>query len=280
MFSHFIPKRAGIRYVLVGVVAFTMGSAGVVVGSTFSNAPVFRLGDATDPAALAAVDAAGSLHVSQQGTISASVTNSDFPDAGTHTKLDSANAKLDSANAQLGQLTFDGSGNLKTAPQGTAQVSGSVSVNNFPSSVNIGNLPSDQQIHGSVTVTNLPTVTGGVTEIDLPTHTAVPSGKATEWDGIDVSSCRSLTVGVKTIGDGNTPAPSGLDIYTESAIGEYVDVDVHSRTGTHTTGGASVWGFPTQPGTNEPFFATTIGLYAYNGDSVARDMVAAIYCSH
>ena len=244
---------------LIGLVA---GSASIVAADT-SNSPIFRLGDSTDKTKIATVDSNGSLYVSQQGPISATLTNTDFPDAATHTKLDAA-------NAQLGKLTFDGSGNLKTAAQGTTQVAGSVSVSNFPS---------DQQVHGTVTISN--PGASGVTTIVLPTRTAVGSGSPAEWDGIDVSACRSFSVAVQVLGKGLSGHPTGLHIYAWTDAVIVADADVHERDGAQAaSGGWGIWGYPSQPGTNEPFYSTGIGLYANNGDSATRDMTATLYCQH
>jgi hypothetical protein len=69
------------------------------------------------------VDANGYIRTHEQGTANVALSSAD---AG---RLDAANAKLDTANghlanieSQAAKLNFDGSGNLKTAPQGTQTV--------------------------------------------------------------------------------------------------------------------------------------------------------------
>lgn len=262
MFGKYVPQRLVVASLLI-LVALVSGSASVLAADITSNAPILRIGDSTDKTKIATVDSGGSLYVSQQGPITATITNTDFPDAATHTKLDTA-------NGQLGKLSFDGSGNLKTAAQGTTTVAGSVSVNN---------LPSDQQVHGTVTISN--PGASGVTAIKLDTRTGVASGQSAEWDGVDVSSCRSFSVAVQILGTNLGGHPNGLHIYTwtDTVIG--AAADVHERDGSQASlGGWGIWGYPSQPGTDQPFYSTGIGLYALNGDNTARDMTATIYCQH
>jgi len=248
-----------VRYILVAFIAFSAGSASIVIAADPSRFPIFRLGDATDSSRIATVNESGSLYVSQQGTIAATLTNTDFPDAVTHTKLDTA-------NAQLGKMTFDGSGNLKTTSQGTAQVTGSVSVSN---------LPSDQQVHGTVTVSNLPAVQSGVTVIPLATQTGVPSGKFTEWQNVDVSSCRSFSV-VASASVAFANAPDPITVLINGPGWGYVEADVHLK-----TGGGTSWAFFTQPGTNEPLYATMLyKITAKNNDGSAQDISAEVLCLH
>ena len=255
--------RSFVIPVLLVVIGALIGSATIVAASSSSNAPIFRLGDATEQARLATVDTNGSLYVTQQGTVTVSVTNSDFPDAGTH-------SRLDTANAQLGKLNFDGNGNLRTASQGTSQISGSVSVSNFPS---------DQQVHGTVTVTN--PGASGITTI-MVAQTGVISGGFATWDGIDVSSCRSFSVAVTVSGTGLLSGHAeNLHIYTWTDAVKSAQADVHEKDGAQEYNGS--WGilaYPTQPGTNEPFYTTAIGIQASNGDSQTRDMSATVYCQH
>lgn len=268
--TYLLPRALQLRYVLIAALAFMLGTATVVTAATTSTSPIFRLGDATS-ANLAAVDGSGQLHTSDAtaqakldsantalGTANTNLGTINTSVGATNTALGTANASLTSANTalgganttlgqintQLGKLTFDGTGNLNTA------------------------------------VSNLPAVTGGVTVIALATQTAIASGNAAEWDGVDVSGCRSFSVAVKSIGNGLTTPPSNMHIYIQGGPGEGVEVDVHERSGTPISNGPSDFGFPTQPGTNEPFYATSIGFYAKNNDGSAHDMAAQVFCSH
>jgi uncharacterized phage infection (PIP) family protein YhgE len=269
--TYLLPRAVQLRYVLIAALAFMLGTATVVTAASTSTNPIFRLGDATTAANLAAVDGSGQLHTSDAtaqakldsantalgtantnlGTINTSVgaTNTALSTANTsltaaNTALGGANTTLGQINTQLGKLTFDGSGNLNTA------------------------------------VSNLPAVTGGVTVIALATKPAIASGNAAEWTGVDVSACRSFSVAVKSTGTGSTTPPSNMHIYIQADPGFGVEVDVHERQGTPISSGPSDLGFPTQPGTSEPLYATTIGFYAYNNDGSAHDMTAAVYCQH
>lgn len=148
--SRFSRLSRPVRYALVAVASFAVGSATIVtaaesspLGSLFYSPLVG--GVATHPCnsttphhggttttCYAVVDAQGQLAVS---------------DAKTH--------------AALNKLTFDSSGNLKVSGTSTSTVSGTVNVGNFPAtqpvsgtvnvgnfptSVNIGNFPSTQQV--------------------------------------------------------------------------------------------------------------------------------------
>ncbi len=254
------PNRSLFRYALIAIIAFSAGSASVVIAADPSHFPIFRLGDATDSSRIASVDESGSLHVSQQGTIAATLTNTDFPDAATHTKLDTT-------NTQLGRMTFDGSGNLKTTSQGTAQVTGSVSVSN---------LPAVQQVGGSVSVSNLPAVQSGVTVIPLATQTGVASGSFAEWKNVDVSSCRSFSIVGTALGSGLPQPPGEIFAYIFPSTGGFIGADIHLKTG----GYASSWAFVTQPGTNEPLYATNVTIQVKNSDGSTRDMSGEVQCMH
>src|SRR5690242_11530430 len=213
MFRPF-PSRSLVVQVLLMVISALIGSATVVVAANTSNAPIFRIGDSTDPARIAAVDANGSLHVSQQGTVTTTI-------------------------------------------QGTTQVNGSVNVSNFPS---------DQQIHGTVTANN--PGASGVTEMALGTQSGIARGSAAYWQA-NVAACRSFSVAIMLIGSGVTGQPNDLHV---SAVGDplLLEVDVHTKNGATTVTGSSLWGFPTQPGTNEPFYASVINMSASNGDGATR----------
>jgi len=239
------PNRSLFRYALIAIIAFSAGSASVVIAADPSHFPIFRLGDATDSSRIASVDESGSLHVSQQGTIAATLTNTDFPDAATHTKLDTT-------NTQLGRMTFDGSGNLKTTSQGTAQVTGSVSVS------------------------NLPAVQSGVTVIPLATQTGVASGSFAEWKNVDVSSCRSFSIVGTALGSGLPQPPGEIFAYIFPSTGGFIGADIHLKTG----GYASSWAFVTQPGTNEPLYATNVTIQVKNSDGSTRDMSGEVQCMH
>jgi hypothetical protein len=123
----------------------------LVLGAVILGATVFReqlVHAATTPFQNVVVTntPTNPVNVQQQGTADVNVTNSTVPvhEQGTATvtgtvgldpagntvnlgttdrgRLDTANAHLAAIDAATGQLSFDGSGNLKTAPQGTQTV--------------------------------------------------------------------------------------------------------------------------------------------------------------
>jgi hypothetical protein len=121
-------RGSAVRYVAVAAAAFFLGSASIVAAAP-ALGPIFRLQDGTTPN-LASVDANGSLAVRVTGgTINTSVNNTDFPDAGAHSRLDTANnslttldGDLDAANStltgiesQTDNLQFDASSNLRVS---------------------------------------------------------------------------------------------------------------------------------------------------------------------
>lgn len=118
---------SALRYVAVAATAFFLGSATIVTAAP-NLGPLFRLQDGTTPTNVASVDTSGSLAVRVTGgTINTSVSNTDFPDAGAHSRLDTANTSLgtidgdlDTANTHLSniesqtdKLQFDASNNLR-----------------------------------------------------------------------------------------------------------------------------------------------------------------------
>lgn len=106
--------RTVARYVAVAAAAFFLGSATIVAAAP-AMGPIFRLQDATEPANIAHVDAAGNVAVTVSGgKIDTSVTNTDFPDAGAHSRLDTGNgslaaidADLDTGNGSLASIDAD-----------------------------------------------------------------------------------------------------------------------------------------------------------------------------
>jgi hypothetical protein len=83
---HGLLRTRVLRYTAIAVLAFSVGSASVVLAASSGamQLPVFRLADATNPEQLAKVDAAGSVQVSvnnQPSTqqISGTVSVSNFP---------------------------------------------------------------------------------------------------------------------------------------------------------------------------------------------------------
>jgi hypothetical protein len=116
--------RPALRYVVVAVVAFFMGTGAIVSAAPLG--PIMRLMDGANAANLAAVDASGNVSVKVTNLPGATT---DFPDAGSHSRLDTANGSLanidgdmDTSNSSLSSiegktdnLTFDGSSNLKVS---------------------------------------------------------------------------------------------------------------------------------------------------------------------
>ena len=149
------------RSIIVGSTCFALGSLALVRADTIPLGRINALADQSDSTLTAHVNAAGELSAIDQGT----------------------RAKLDRLIADLGILNFDSSGNLRVATQGTNQITGHVSVDNFPvtqevagvvavsnfpavQDVAVTNLPSTQNVSGTVTVANLPAtqnvnITGG-----------------------------------------------------------------------------------------------------------------------
>jgi hypothetical protein len=116
--------RPALRYVVVAVVAFFMGTGAIVSAAPLG--PIMRLMDGANSGNLAAVDASGNVSVKVTNLPGATT---DFPDAGSHSRLDTANGSLanidgdlDTSNSRLSSikgktdnLTFDGSSNLKVS---------------------------------------------------------------------------------------------------------------------------------------------------------------------
>lgn len=127
-----------VRYLLVGIAAFVLGSATI--------------------GAAAASDSLGSLFYT-------TILNGQ-PTQPCVTQT------TGQGSTTVCTAIVDSNGNLHVANQGTSTVSGTVGVNNFPAvqqvggTVNVGNLPAVQQVGGTVNVGNLPAtqnvnVTGG-----------------------------------------------------------------------------------------------------------------------
>jgi hypothetical protein len=270
-------RSVGLRYAAVGLAAFMLGSATVV---TAVSIPITRIVDRFDANKAAAVD--------ENGNVSVIASNTD-------SRLDSSNALLGSVKSDADKLTFDSSGNLKVSSSGTATVSGSVSVTNFPATqqvagtvnvgnlpatqqvagtVNVGNLPSDQQIHGSVTVSNFPAAgAGGTTTIALPTLSNVSSNGFAQWYPVDVSSCRSFTFAMAGTASGHWgEVQPELFVDTASSLRFQVDLKTLNQ--------AAVYSFPVQPFSTEPFYATTVLISVRNVASVAQDVNGVVYCQH
>jgi hypothetical protein len=130
-----------VRYALVAVASFAIGSATIVtaaesspLGSLFYSPMVG--GVATHPCNSTTPHHGGTTTtcyavVDSQGQLAVS-------DAATH--------------AALNKLNFDSTGNLKVSGSGTSTVSGTVNVGNFPATqpvsgtVNVGNFPSTQAV--------------------------------------------------------------------------------------------------------------------------------------
>jgi len=92
MLHRVVPRSARMRYVLVAVVAFTLGSATIVEGAQVVSG-IFRLADGTDGTRLAAVDQAGNVQVKvTSGTVGVSNFPSTQNVAGTVAASD-ANAR-------------------------------------------------------------------------------------------------------------------------------------------------------------------------------------------
>jgi hypothetical protein len=139
--SRFSRLSRPVRYALVAVASFAIGTATIVtaaesspLGSLFYSPMVG--GVATHPCNSTTPHHGGTTTtcyavVDSQGQLAVS-------DAATH--------------AALNKLNFDSSGNLKVTGTSTATISGTVNVGNFPATqpvsgtVNIGNFPSTQQV--------------------------------------------------------------------------------------------------------------------------------------
>jgi hypothetical protein len=258
-----------VRYALVGVAAFLVGSAtvasasiaGIPIGSLF-YLPMIN-GIATTPCSTATstlgstttcnavVDANGNLHVTGSSTVTGTVGVNNFP-----------------ATQNVG-----GTVNIGNLP-GTQAVNGTVNVGNLPGTqavngtVNVGNLPADQLIHGSVAISNLPAATGsgGVTLIHLPSQNV--SGESfsfARW-GPDTSACSKTTVVVSA---DNHSSP---DVRVS---GPLVDVDTKQREFNGTKAS-----FLVEPGTNEPWFGPSLDIFAFNTGSSATTMSGDVYCAH
>jgi len=233
-----------VRYAFIGAIAFALGGASAVVASNQSNAPLFRLGDATDLANVAAVDASGSLHVAQQGSVSLSVT--DFPDAGTHARLDSANSSLSGINTAAGKLQFDGSSNLKVAPQGTQNV------NVLGGTVNTA-APAGRLIIA-------------MRDRDVPAHNRV------EASFENVSDCRSMAVLIEQTIIGPPQLVGGLQINGDG--GSFIQTLMGG------TGSGSVFFFNV-PGTSMPVVAPFARVFVDNTtDSPVHFGRVWLYCAH
>lgn len=106
--------------------AFLLILASSVLGATVFNDQIASASSKDKPSTPVVeqnVDANGYIRTHEQGTANVALSSAD---AG---RLDAANAKLDTANghlasieSQAAKLNFDGTGNLKTAPQGTQTV--------------------------------------------------------------------------------------------------------------------------------------------------------------
>lgn len=133
------PHTRAVRYALVAALAFTLGSATVVSAGPVVSGFVGLI----DGSNTAAINANRELAVT---------------DAAAQAALEAAAGHLANIETDTGLLSFDAFGNLKTAPQGSQAVSGTVNVGNFPATqqvagtVNVGNLPATQNVSGTVGV--------------------------------------------------------------------------------------------------------------------------------
>lgn len=175
----FVATGRTVRYALVATLAFTLGSVTVV--------------------------AAGP-------TISGFVGITD----GTNTAKVTANSELSVSDASLARFSFDSSGNLRTAQQGTQNVAGTVNVGNLPTTQNVagtisvGNFPATQTIAGNVNVGNFPAtqaVSGSVAVSNLPLDASGnvrTSGTQTLSGSIEVSNFPS-TQNVTVVNSASSP---------------------------------------------------------------------------
>jgi hypothetical protein len=224
----------------------------------------------------------GSLKVSSQGTsaITGSVSVS-----GGHIIVDNLPATQPvSGTVNVGNLpaTQQVSGTVNVGNLlATQPISGSVGVNNFPATqqvsgaVAVNNLPADQQIHGSVTVANLPAATGsgGVTRIDLPVHAGVPGGTVTFFDNVDVSGCRAFTIAGALSVSGWPEISLNIRDIGLSSIFSLIPKTLDAPGGVE-------WAYPTQPFSDEPFYATNIQIVVRNRANATADVTVSVFCQH
>lgn len=127
--------RAG-KYCLVGVAAFALGGGGAV-GVAATSVPIGTL------FFVSLLNGSPTTPCSTTGTTGFQTT--------TCTAMVDASGQLavsdDATHQSLNRLAFDSSGNLKVAGQGTSTVTGTVHVDN---------LPSTQPVSGTVSVSNFP----------------------------------------------------------------------------------------------------------------------------
>lgn len=128
-----------LRYIVIAVIAFTIGSATVAAaGPAISGFVGLVDGNNT-----AAINTNRELSVTDSGSAAA---------------LQAANTHLANIDSAEGRFAFDG-GALRTAPQGTQTVSGVVNVASMPAltiagtpTVTVANLPATQQVTGTVNI--------------------------------------------------------------------------------------------------------------------------------
>jgi hypothetical protein len=150
--------------IVVGSACFILGSGAIAWADWLPQGHIYAIGDPSSPGVTAKVTSAGELMAT---------------DPGTQTRLDTLNTKLE-------PLSIDASGSLAVSVQGTAEVTGNVTIQNLPAtqevsgSVTVANMPAVMPVSGAVTVTNLPdvvdvNVTNGSLDLQ-PTDTAHDQG--------------------------------------------------------------------------------------------------------
>ena len=186
-----MPNRFGyitrsLRYLVVTIAAFAVGSATIASASTGA----FPIGSL--------------FYISQVNGVATTPCNSSTSPSGTTT---TCNAVVDSrgqlstsdadTHTALARNQYDGAGNLKVTSQGTSTVSGSVSVNNLPAvqavsgRVGVNNLPAVQAVSGGVDVNNFPAtqaVSGNVGVSGTVNVGNLPATQTVHVDNLPASS--------------------------------------------------------------------------------------------
>lgn len=185
------PRVRIVRYALVAALAFTLGSATVVAAGPVVSGFVGLI-DGTNTAA---INANRELAVT---------------DAAAEAGLAAAAGHLANIATDTSQLSFDASGNLMTAPQGSQSVSGTV---------NVGNFPTTQQVAGTVNVGNLPRTSVVLTMADLGGTIVPASGLVRFFDASPYERIRVTAGNICT-----STATVMVEVRNNDGFGTLVDI--------------------------------------------------------